>query len=59
MTPIEALKKINAKIVFSNLQDKRQKRVPKYKIGNLNRNADFEKVSVGAIQQTTATNYMQ
>ena len=38
---------MNEKIVFSNLQDKRQKRVPKYKIENLNRTADIEKFSVG------------
>ena len=45
--PIDASKKVNEKIVFSKLQDKRQKRKPKYNLGDLVRTADIEKVSKG------------
>ena len=43
MTPIQASKKSNEKIVYSNLQDKRQKQKPKYKLGQLVRSADIKK----------------
>ena len=44
MTPNQATKKVNEKIVFSNLQDKRKKLNPKYKLGELVRTAAFKKV---------------
>ena len=43
MTPIEGAKKINESTVFSNLQDKRQKRKPKFKLGNLVKTADIKR----------------
>ena len=44
MTPIQASKKANEKIVYSNLQDKRVKQKPKFKLGQLVRTADIKKV---------------
>ena len=44
MTPIQAIKKTNEKLVYSNLQDKRRKLNPKYKLGQLVRTADIKKV---------------
>ena len=44
MTPIQASKKINDKLVFSNLRDNRVKRQPKFKLGQLVRTADIKKV---------------
>ena len=44
MTPNQASKKVNEKIVYSNLQDKRKKLTPKYKLGELVRTADIKKV---------------
>ena len=44
MTPNQASKKTNQKIVYSNLQDKRRKLNPKYKLGQLVRTADIKKV---------------
>ena len=44
MTPIQASKKINEKLVFSNLRDDRIKRQPKYKLGQLIRTADIKRV---------------
>ena len=44
MTPIQASKKINEKLVFSNLRDDRVKRQPKFKLGQLVRTADIKKV---------------
>ena len=35
MTPVQASKKINEKLVYSILQDKRRKLNPKYKLGQL------------------------
>ena len=46
------LKKVNEKIKFSNLQDKRQTRKPKYNLGDLVTNADIKNVSKG-----DSTNY--
>ena len=42
MSPQEASKKINEKVVFSNLQDKRKKHKPKQKLGDLVRTADIK-----------------
>ena len=44
MTPFQASKKANEKLVFSNLQDKRKILNPNYKLGQLDRTADIEKV---------------
>ena len=44
MTPIQASKKINEKLVFSNLRDNRVKRQPKLKLGDLVRTADIKRV---------------
>ena len=44
MTPIQASKKVNEKLVFSNLQDRRVKRQAKYKLGQLVRTADIKRV---------------
>ena len=44
MTPIQASKKANEKIVYSNLKDKRKIINPKYKLGQLVRTADIKKV---------------
>ena len=44
MTPIQASKKSNEKIVYSNLQDRRVKQQPKNKLGQLVRTADIKRV---------------
>ena len=44
MTPIQASKKINEKLGFSNLRDDRVKRQPKFKLGDLVRTADIKRV---------------
>ena len=44
MKPIDASKKLNEKIVYSNLQDKRKILKPKYKLGKLVRTADIKRV---------------
>ena len=44
MTPIQASKKINEKLVFSNLRDDREKQQPKYKLGQVIRTADIKNV---------------
>ena len=44
MKPIDASKKSNEKIVYSNLQDKRKILDPKYKLGQLVRTADIKRV---------------
>ena len=53
MTPIQASKKINEKLGFSNLRDDRVKRQPKFKLGDLVRTADFKKV----FSKADSTNY--
>ena len=53
MTPIQASKKSNEKLVYSNLQDKREKQTPKYKLGQLIRTADIKKV----FSKGDSTNY--
>ena len=42
--PIDASKKSNENIVYSNLKDKREVRKPKFKLGDLVRTADIKKV---------------
>ena len=44
MTPIEAGKKANEKLVDSNLQHRRVRQTPKLKLGQLVRTADIKKV---------------
>ena len=44
MTPIQASKKSNEKIVYSNLKDNREVRKPKFKIGQKIRTSDIRKV---------------
>ena len=44
MTPIQASKKSNEKEVYSNLQDRRIKQQPKFKLGQLVRTADIKRV---------------
>ena len=44
MSPIQASKKSNEKIVYNNLKDKREIRKPKFKLGQLVRTADIKKV---------------
>ena len=53
MTPNQASKKPNEKEVYSNLQDKRRKLNPKYKLGQLVRTADIKKV----FSKGDSTNY--
>ena len=43
MTPAKCTKKLNERTVFSNLQDKRQKRKTKFKLGDLVRTADIKR----------------
>ena len=45
MTPIQAIKKVNEKVVYTNLQDRRNIHNPKYKLGQLVRTADIKRVS--------------
>ena len=53
MTPIQASKKSNEKLVYSNLQDKRRKTNPKYKLGQLVRTSDIRRV----FSKGDSTNY--
>ena len=53
MTPIQASKKSNEKIVYNNLKDNRQAHKPKYKLGQLIRTADIKKV----FSKGDSTNY--
>ena len=53
MTPIQASKKSNEKAVFDNLQDKRKKLNPKYKLGQLVPTADIKRV----FSKGDSTNY--
>ena len=53
MTPIQASIKSNEKLVYSNLQDKRRKLNPKFKLGQLVRTADIKRV----FSKGDSTNY--
>ena len=53
MTPIQASKKSNEKLIYSNLQDKRKIFKPKYKLGQPVRTADIKKV----FSKGDSTNY--
>ena len=52
-TPFQASKKSNEKTVYSNLKDNREVRKPKFKLGQLVRNADIKKV----FSKGDSTNY--
>ena len=53
MTPIQASKKSNQKLVYNNLKDDREKQKPKYKLGQLVRTADIKRV----FSKGDSTNY--
>ena len=53
MTPNQASKKSKEKEVYSNLQDKRRKLYPKYKLDQLVRTADIKRV----FSKGDSTNY--
>ena len=53
LTPIQASKKSNEKIVFHNLRDAREKQQPKYKLGQVVRTADIKRV----FSKGDSTNY--
>ena len=53
MTPVQASKKSNEKIVYNNLKDNRVKQKPKNRLGQLVRTADIKKV----FSQGDSTNY--
>ena len=53
MTPIQASKKSNEKLVYSNLQDRRVRQQPKFKVGQLVRVADIKRV----FSKGDSTNY--
>ena len=44
MTPVQATKKTNGKVVYNNLKDNREIQKPKYKLGQLVRTADIKRV---------------
>ena len=53
MTPFQASKKSNEKILYSNLKVNREVRKPKFKLGHLVRTADIKKV----FSKGDSTNY--
>ena len=53
MTPFQASKKSNEKLVYSNFSDKRVKQRPKYRLGELVRTSDIRSVS----SKGDSTNY--
>ena len=53
MTPNQASKKANEKLIYSNLQDRRVTQQPKFKLGQLVRTADIKKV----FSKSDSTNY--
>ena len=53
MTPIQASKKSNEKIVYNNLKDAREIQEPKFKLGQLVRTADIKRV----FSKGDSTNY--
>ena len=53
MTPVQTSKKSNEKEVSSNLQDRRNKQQPNYKLGQLVRTAEIERV----FSKAESTNY--
>ena len=53
MTPIQASKKSNEKLVYNNLKDNKKIQKPKYKLGDLVRTADIKRV----FSKGDSTNY--
>ena len=53
MTPVQASKKSNEKIVYNNLKDSRDIQKPKFKLGQLIRTADIKRV----FSKSDSTNY--
>ena len=53
MTPIQASKKSNEKVVYNNLKDKREIPKPKFKLRELIRTSDIKRVS----SKGDSTNY--
>ena len=53
MTPIQATKKLNEKLVYNTLKDNREAHKPKFKLGQLVRTADIKKV----FSKGDSTNY--
>ena len=53
MTPIQASKKSNERKVYSNLQDRRVRQKPKFKLGQLVRTADIKRF----FSKRDSTNY--
>ena len=53
MSPVQASKKSKEKEVYSNLQDRRVRQKPKFKLGELVRTADIKKV----FSKGDSTNY--
>ena len=53
MTPNQASKKSNEKIVYNNLKDNKEVRKPKFKLGDLVRTADIKRV----FSKKDSTNY--
>ena len=53
MTPNQASKKSNERKVYSNLQDRRVRQKPKFKLGQLVRTADIKRV----FSKKDSTNY--
>ena len=44
MTPIQASKKLNQKLIYNNLKDDREVQNPKFNLGQLGRTADIKRV---------------
>ena len=59
MSPNQASKKSNESEVYTNLQDKRKKRKPKYKLGDLVRTADTRNIFPKAIQQIGVISFIR
>ena len=59
MTPIQDNKKPNEKIVYSILQDRRDKQPPKFKLGQFVRTADIKRVFSKGDLTTIVINYIQ
>ena len=53
MTPNQASKKVNEKLLFSNFQDRVDKQPPKFKLDQLVRTADIKRV----VSKGDSTNY--
>ena len=59
MTPIQASKKLNEKVVHSTLKDNRGVQKPKFNLGHLVRTADIKRVFTKGGSTTVVINYTQ